>query len=86
MASRALTLTTNLIYTLKKKGFNLLYIWGVFITIGEPVVMKRPYILLIIIIYILKNLDIGRLYYYRGASSGRDTLYFANYLYLKNFP
>jgi len=42
--------------------------------------MKIPYILLIIIIYILKNLDTGRLYYYRGASSSRDTLYFANYL------
>ena len=62
------------------KGFNLLYICGVFITIGELVVIKRPYILLIIIIYILKNLDIGRLCYYRGASSSRDTPYFTNYL------
>ena len=49
-------------------------------------VTKTPYILLIIIIYILKSLDIRRLYYYRGASSNRDTLYFTNYLYLKKFP
>jgi len=75
-------LTVYNIYKYTKR----LYIWGVFITIGALVVIKTPYILLIIIIYILKNLDIGRLYYYRGASNDRDTLYFTSYLYLKNFP